>query len=489
MPVAATTATLNVKRDQPAAQPYRPKVGEILVKDSILYSQKPAAVRHLRRQLWPIMENTMDTIAKGVATGAKILHHMMRPNLIVTGEPVYVRRVPTKSVAGTLHIKNVYMPQALTGLMQPLRHPRQPKKAQATVVTTTTTTVAPFKMPKPTMIVVGEQPVNTISDAYVLRYNGGVGTDPSYTIRSHSKPSSPFADMGVTGYKHFEATVLRELEEKEERKVEESMRRLPEGDSDNETHDWQPMMSVSSTLKPREESRLHTNTSGQDIKPVHEEVQETKGMPVGVNAPKLSRYLARKPHKPTVVATVAPTTPSPPNAQTTGKPTTTVPTLLDVPNYPDFFIQQNRHLMPVPRANANTIGKTKSGTEAALAVKRTTTEPPPKSDDLNSVLDFGRYRMHFQHIGAAAPQQRKRGVPEVSHGQDMDVSQSQSKSTVLVSARPVRISNRQAPQRSPPAATDSGDGASTAADGQRPTTATAAGSRGKVKFGDRVESR
>lgn len=467
--VTAATVTVTAKRDQPPqSQPYRPKVGEILVKDSILYSQKPAAVRHLRRQLWPIMESTMDSIAKGVATGAKILHHMMRPNLIVTGDPVYVRRVPA-----TLHIKNVYMPQALTGLMRP---PRQPKKAVVPPPppTTTTTTVAPFKMPKPTMIVIGEQPVNTISEDYVLRYNGA-SADPTYKLRSHAKPNSPFADMGVTGYRHFEATVLRELEEKEERKVEESMRlRRPFGngleDSDNETHDWQPMMSVSSTLKPREESPLHTNTSGQDIKPVHEVVQESKGAPVGVDAPKVSRYMARKPHKPTVVATVAPTTPSPKSS--TDKPTTTVRTLLDVPNYPDFFIQQNRHLQPVP------IVKPKSTAKAiALVVERTTAVPPPKPDDLNGALDFGRYRMHFQHIGEsiAQPQQRpQRGA------RDMDASQSQSKSTVLVSPRPVRTSNRHAPVRTPTVASEA-----PAAEEQRPTAV----SRGKVRFGDRVESK
>lgn len=469
VPATATAATVTVtaKRDHPPQpQQYRPKVGEILVKDSILYSQKPAAVRHLRRQLWPFMESTMDSIAQGVATGAKLLHHMMRPNLIVTGDPVYLRRVPA-----TLHIKNVYMPQALTGLKRPSR---QPKKALLPPPTTTTTTVAPFKMPKPTMIVVGEQPVNTISENYVLRYKGA-NSDPTYAIRSHTKPNSPFADMGVTGYRHFEATVLRELEEKEERKVEDliRLRRPSDGgqDSDNETHDWEPMMSVSSTLKPREESHLHTNTSGQDIKPVYEELQETKGAPVGVNAPKVSRYMARKPHKPTVVATVAPTTPSP--KSTTDKPTTTVKTLLDVPNYPDFFIQQNRHLQPVPRANV----KPKSNATAiALVVERTTAMPPPKPDDLNGALDFGRYRMHFQHIGASVAQSQQRPQRVAL---DMDASQSQSKSTVLVSTRPARTSNRHAPERPPKVASDA-----PAAEEQRPT----ATSRGKVRFGDRVES-
>lgn len=486
---------------------YRPKVGEILVKDSILYSQKPVTVRHLRRQLWPIMEDTMDTIAKGVATGAKMLQHMMRPNLIVTGEPRVVRRiVPAK----TVHIKNVYMPQPLPAVMAPQAlHKRQVRPPQALSAPTTTAKTpaakpvkAAFKMPKPTTIVVGEKPINTISDDYVLRYSGH---DPSYTIRTNTKKTNPFADMGVTGYRHFEATVLRELEEKEERKVEASMF-LPEGvDADN-SEEWQPMLSISSTIKPREVSLLHTNTSGQDIKPVHEDVQETKGVLGAIvpPSPKTARYMARKPFKPSVVATVAPTVASTKTAdKPASHPTTTVnPNLLDVPNYPDFFIQQNRHLTPARNAPSAKATMTPTSTTTMASAGRpsksmrtitTTPLPPSKADDLNSALDFGRYRAHFQHIGVAAPSSAQ--ARPTANAADMEASQSKPTARVVsmlvpTATRQTRINNRTVPRAvttdasSAEAPYDASDEYPSVADKQTASSV----SRGSVKFGDRLQS-
>lgn len=497
---------------------YRPKVGEIHVKDSILYSQKPVVVRHLRRQLWPIMEETMDTIAKGVATGAKMLQNMMRPNLIVTGDPRVVRRiVPAKAV----QIKNVYMPQALPAVMAPQAlHKRQVKPYQAPTTPTVTTAKPPatkptkpssskpvkaaFKMPKPTTIVVGEKPVNTISDDYVLRYSGH---DPSYTIRTNTKKTNPFADMGVTGYKHFEATVLRELEEKEERKVEASMF-IPDGADVENSEEWQPMMSISSTIKPSEMSPLHTNTSGQDIKPVHEDVQETKGVIDAVvpPSPKTARYMARKPFKPTVVATVAPTSTT--EKSVSQKTTTVNPNLLDVPNYPDFFIQQNRHLtparstvttrQPIPITTSPITTTTTASSRQAKAMRTTT--PPPKTDDLNSALDFGRYRAHYQHIGAVSPTQARTTVSSTA---DMEASQSKPTARVVsmlvpTATRQPRVSNRTVQRATAFKATkatipdpaeapyDASDETVSSGPVEKPTVG--AMSRGKVKFGDRLES-
>lgn len=512
-----TVKPVPAKRDasaNAANQPYRPKIGEILVKDSILYAQKPATVRHLRRQLWPIMEETMDTIAKGVATGAKILHHMMRPNLVVTGDPVYVRRVPTKQA--TMHIKGVYPPMALmmvskrpaAGALQaaakppPAMAPLKAAPAPKATPSTTTTTAKPFTLPKPSHIVANQRPVNTISEDYVLRYSGD---DPGYnmpTIRTHSMKTKssawPFGDMGVTGYKHFEATVLRELEEKEERRVEASMATdaaRPVGGAGAADAEWQPMMSVSSTLRPHEMSALHTDTAGLEIKPVHEDVQETKtgalvALPVE-QLPKPSRYSQRKPHKPTVVATIAPTEATKSAVTTASSELTTRATTLDVPNYPDFFIQEKRHLHPPKKAAALVIATTTTRSKSTT----TTTTLLPKDapakrrrkpvvanaadDDLNAVLDFGRYRQHFQHVGATAAATPYRSNESTGAGGDMETSQSQSRTVLAAGARPPRVSNRNRPTA---ATVADAAGVQTA-----PSATAAAVSRGRVRFGDRPE--
>lgn len=406
-------------------EPYRPKTGEILVKDSIIYSQKPGS-RQLRRQLWPIMEETMHTIAHGMATGAKLLKHMVRPNLLITGDPKYFRR-PSKA----LTIKNVYL-----GQPSPLLHNRQ---------------VKPFKLPPTTVIVKEQRPVRTTSEDYILRYNH---EDPSYTVRTRPLKKSPYADMGVTGYKHFEKTVLRELEEKEERKVEESMfdksveQQLLDG---TPFADWKPMSSASSTVspptteKPHAVSRLNTITVGMEVKPVHEVIDETphktgpnqiESVPVKLRT---SKYAQRKPSKPTVVATVAPTT-------TTKAPavaSTTLKAILEVPNYPDFFIKQNKHL-----------------TDAS------TNKPRHFSKSFNAENGKSHSFRHAQNIGSSSNQQEVYVDPQAT----------------VTTARPRRVHRHRA--REPSTVNETKPEKAQKAVASSAVTS----SRGRVKFGDRAET-
>lgn len=64
-------------------------------------------------------------------------------------------------------------------------------------------------------------PTTTISEDYIHTYDNKYNPPKMF---AHER--NPYADMGVTSYKHFEDTILKELEEKEERKVEATMHTL-----------------------------------------------------------------------------------------------------------------------------------------------------------------------------------------------------------------------------------------------------------------------
>lgn len=51
---------------------YKPRVGEILVKDSVLYNGEAPATRHtdqpIRRNYWPLVDNTVTSLASKAGT-------------------------------------------------------------------------------------------------------------------------------------------------------------------------------------------------------------------------------------------------------------------------------------------------------------------------------------------------------------------------------------------------------------------------------------
>lgn len=404
-------------------EPYKPKTGEILVKDSLIYSQKPES-HHLRRQLWPIMEETMHTIAHGMATGAKILKHMVRPKLLITGDPSYFR-LPNKAMT----IKNVYLGQPSS-----LLHKKQAK---------------PYK------IVKEHRPVRTTTEDYLLRFNAD---DPSYTVRTRPLKPNPFSDMGIVGYKHFEKTILRDLEKKEERKVEASMS-LPDKSVEQQLlngtpfADWKPIHSHSSTIspplteKPHPVSKLNTNTIGLMVKPIHELVDESPPK-LGPNQIESSliktrpnKFVHRKPLRPTVVATVAPTssTISPPVS------TTTIKSVLDIPNYPDYFIKQNKHLTnSKPRHFTKSMAGEKTNTDKTTTVRH--------EQNIGSSSEHREIYANPESITSAVtkpPRRQHRHRPSVPSSDSIIVSETKSKKV---------------------------------------TSNSATSSRGKIKFGDRSET-
>lgn len=311
---------------------YKAAPGEILAKDSILYSHKPGS-RQLRRQLWPIMEE----IANGVAVGAKMIKQMVRP---IKGD--YYRKQKERN------IKNIYLSPS-SSILLPTISSYHPKPS-----------IRPMNMIKPIPIVIDQKPVRTISEDYVLHF----GNNPNYVLKTAAKNVNPYADMGVTGYKHFEETVLRELEEKEEAKVEATMKttvhNAPKFHNLEEElisgvpyGGWKPVkppkaVKSPTTEKPKVVSKLHTSTSDLVVKPVHEDVDEAP--PIKVINGELSKAPAiqqqkianKSPFKKTQIAKV--TAASVESAASVPYNSTLKPIVVaDMPNYPQNFLKRQHH--------------------------------------------------------------------------------------------------------------------------------------------------
>ncbi|KAJ6642384.1 hypothetical protein Bhyg_07332 [Pseudolycoriella hygida] len=299
---------------------YKPAVGEILAKDSILYSQQPET-RLLRRQLWPIMQETMDTLVGSVTAGANLFKNMIVPN--------------TNPLATKIrNIKNAYISSARPTMShsKSVRHPtmkkvRKVKKSPETIRT------------------------KTVSEDYVHTYNDGAYTVPSYVVKFASQ--NPYSQMGLKNYKHFEETVLRELEEKEEKKIEASMAALfnkkkvkhigEEPTESSPDGDWRPMKSTGDDShhshhiinQPRPVGKLHTNIAASNYKPIHEEVAESQiisQVHETIIQPETNSLTKSKKRKPNSNRT----TTTPPPKSFTRKPPK------EEPNYPEYFLNKQK---------------------------------------------------------------------------------------------------------------------------------------------------
>lgn len=284
-----------------ATLPYKPRVGEILAKDAIIYNSKktpvtrqyatiqlqPAATTTtLRRSnLWPIVDNTVTSLATKAAASANAVKNLLKIGIVNTFDNVNAavehkrqkiksyliqaaqehqfalqqaaeddkyqqqlqqhhhhqqqlsaghqlganqqQQYPLKSAitqqipltshatAGSHHslfLKSLHhlipLKQQLTQnvvqhIAKHLKKPRTKKPTAPIIVYTTKT--------KPL-------PTTTISEDYIHTYDNNY-IPPKF----FGGGKNPYADMGVTSYKHFEDTILKELEEKEERKVEATM--------------------------------------------------------------------------------------------------------------------------------------------------------------------------------------------------------------------------------------------------------------------------
>lgn len=291
---------------------YKPAAGEILAKDSILYSQKPET-RLLRRQLWPIMQETMDSLVDSVNAGANLFKNMLAPK----SNPIATK---------IRNIKNAYISSATVPHKKLTKHSTV-KKAKKMK-----------KKPEPLKF-------KTVSEDYVHTYNDETYTVPTYVTKS----KNPYAQMGLKDYKHFEETVLRELEEKEERKVEATMSSLYKKKTKNVEDDiihgghfdgWKPIKQHNVEFShPQQVGKLHTNIMSSDHRPIHEVVDESRTnsqvhesvieQPITNGAGKPRK---RKPNRNR--STMSTTTVSPSESFTRAK---------EEPNYPEYFLKKQNN--------------------------------------------------------------------------------------------------------------------------------------------------
>lgn len=346
-----TTAIGNDIHNRRNESEYKAAPGEILAKDSILYSHKPGS-RQLRRQLWPIMEE----IANGVAVGAKMIKQMVRP---AKGD--YYRQQKSRN------IKNVYLSPSSSILLPTISsYHLKPN-------------IKPLNIIKPfPTVVIDQKPVRTISEDYVLHF----GNNPNYVLKTATKNVNPYAEMGVTGYKHFEETVLRELEQKEEAKVEATMKTLHNAPKFHNLEEelisgvpyggWKPVkphktVEPPTTEKPKAVSKLHTSTSDLAVKPVHEDVDEVS--PIKVINGELSKTPAIQQQK---IANKSPfgkkhvTKDAAASVESTASVAKPI-VVADIPNYPQHFLKRQEH-----RAKS---GPSKQARKGPVKVSTVTVKP------------------------------------------------------------------------------------------------------------------
>lgn len=282
---------------------YKPRVGEILAKDSVMYKSnktpvtrqyatiqlKPATTTTLRRSnLWPIVDNTVTSLATKAAASANAVKNLLKIGFVNTFDNVNAavehKRQKIKSyliqaaqdhqfalqqaaedenhqqqqeLQQQLHHQHHHHQQLSGGhqlgtnqqqyplksaitqqipltshaatngahhslLLKPLHH-LIPLKQQLTqnVIQHIAKHLKKPRMKKPTAPIIvyttktKPLPTTTISEDYIHTYDNNY-IPPKF----FDGGKNPYADMGVTSYKHFEDTILKELEEKEERKVE-----------------------------------------------------------------------------------------------------------------------------------------------------------------------------------------------------------------------------------------------------------------------------
>lgn len=301
---------------------YSPAAGEILAKDSILYSLKPET-RLLRRQLWPIMQETMDTLVDSVSAGANLFKNMLVTN-------------PNPIATKIRNIKNAYISSATSNVPYRKKFAKLPTMKRVKKMK---------KYPESVR-------TKTVSEDYVHTYNDETYTVPTYVVKSGSK--NPYSQMGLKDYKHFEETVLRELEEKEEKKVEASLYNKRPKNIEEEliqgvpSDGWRPVLpnhvKPDDTLqvynKPKQVGKLHTSFMASIDTPIHEAVDESRTTSQThetiIEQPltnKLSKTRKRKPNSSRTTTTTTTVTPPRPFTRKTTK---------EEPNYPDYFLNKQK---------------------------------------------------------------------------------------------------------------------------------------------------
>ncbi|XP_031631622.1 uncharacterized protein LOC116345948 isoform X2 [Contarinia nasturtii] len=383
---------------------YKPRIGEILVKDSVLYnretpisSQQAHKIAATRRNYWPLVDNTVTSIASNAAAGANAVKNLLKVGFFQTFDNVnaavehkkhkiasyiiqaaqehkiamqqakedekYKQQFKLADVTQSIPLSN-QVPHPLLPLAKPLQQllPLKQKLAQNVVQHLSKHLKKPIKKPfiSPPWIVYSKTktlPTTTVSDGYIHTF------DNKYMPPNFDGPRerNPYADMGVTSYKHFEDTILKELEEKEERKVEATMHTLLddqyvihdslEGTKPGSSQEWQPFNAHDNGLFTTSTKPVTINSFTQstfdrpfnDVRPVCEHQDDVSVQPTlfvfPANAETHLNELQEASNDNTVKVKLTESDAIQTNSTRSNNSTTT-----EKPNYPAYFIKQQQEL-------------------------------------------------------------------------------------------------------------------------------------------------
>lgn len=279
------------------------------------------------------------------------------------------------------------IPHPLLPLAKPLHSliPLKQKLAQNVVQHLSKHLKKPIKKPlvPPPWIVYSKTktlPTTTVSEGYIHTFDNKY-MPPNFDL---PREKNPYADMGVTSYKHFEDTILKELEEKEERKVEATMHTLIddtylvqdslEGTKPGISQEWQPFNAhenglFTSASKPVTISSFTQSTFDRpfnDVRPVCEHTDEIAVQPTlfvfPANADTQLNELQAASNENSVKVKLSDS-----QGNSTSNNTTT-----EKPNYPAYFIKQQQELRKLQQ-------KLVTATQTKSRFGNKTTTPPMRS--------------------------------------------------------------------------------------------------------------
>lgn len=372
---------------------YRPRAGEILVKDSTYYQQSVAPQDRpwsRRRNYWPLIDNTVTSLAAKAAASANDVKNLLKVNFYNQLDNV------NAAVQHKKHkLKTILLTAAQNVHHHPLLRAKHPWLAKHPLLPQKQRLVQNIKPPVIIHSNTKPLPSTTISEDYIHTYDNNY-VPPAYITKGR-REKNPYASMGVTSFKHFENTILKELEEKEERKVEATIHTLfddkyileetllgtkPSNEADDADHDeWTPLNGIGghiiipqqstlfNTANSYPASELHTHAARpfNDIRPVCEQLNDITVTPTlfhpsgassyhelqaasNENAVKILPHESRK----TIKSRFA-------SNKTTSAlkqgPTSTT----ERPNYPAYFLKQQQQMRKLQQKLLNSHRSTSHG--------------------------------------------------------------------------------------------------------------------------------
>lgn len=362
-------------------RPYIPREGEILVKDSYLYnihedSPRPVKIS-MRRNYWPLIDNTVTALASKAAAGANAVKNLLKVKFYNhydhVNEAVQHKKQKIKSIllsaAHNVHNHPLIGKHTFAG-----QHPfigQNPLINKQPLIQHIKPPVIIYSKTKPL-------PTTTISEDYIHTYDNNYVV-PKYVTKGGLGERNPYASMGVTSYKHFEDTILKELEEKEERKVEATLHTLFDdkylleetllGTKPVQSDEWTPLNSghpniIGVSQKPYSVSNLGQQFN--DVRPVCEHLDEIGVSPTLFVYPEgIENQLEQQQASSNENGIIAkPSEPSPAVRTRYSiskpipipfQPSKIVLTTTERPNYPEYFLKQQQQIKKLLGSTRNNL--------------------------------------------------------------------------------------------------------------------------------------